>query len=43
MSVEELIQLQTEWKNKLIYIDSYPNNWKYVSLFAPPTGDPAKD
>lgn len=43
MSVEDLKELQTEWKNKLIYIDSYPNNWKYISLFAQSTGDTAKD
>ena len=23
-----------EWKQKLQYIDNYPSNWKYVSLFA---------
>ena len=24
-------------------IQSYPTNWKYISLFAQPTGDAAKD
>lgn len=22
------------WQNKLTYIDNYPPNWKYISLFA---------
>ena len=29
-------------KKQVIYIDNYPSNWKYISLFAT-TGDEEKD
>jgi hypothetical protein len=37
-NIEILNSEKKEWQNKLKYIDNYPSNWKYISLFAK-TGD----